>query len=96
MRKLVALLGVLAAIDVVTSLWGLTHGYPEANPFMGFVVDTFGVWATAPFKVFLAVVTVALIVRISSRSRWPAWLLALVIFAIPAVSNTALLMGVAQ
>jgi uncharacterized membrane protein len=86
-RAAVAVLGVLAATDIVTSLWGLTHGYPEAAPAMGWAVANLGVWSVAPIKVALSLAVVALIRRVDTRSPRLAWTIAMAVFALPAVSN---------
>lgn len=84
-------LGVFAALDIATSLWGLTHGYLEAAPAMAAVITALGIWAIAPLKVALSVVVVALVSRVETKPRAVLMAVALAIFAAPAISNLTML-----
>lgn len=90
---LAGVLVVLAAADILTSLWGLTHGFPEAAPFMARLVALYGVGVIVPVKLALTVVVLALVERVTTRSRALAWTIALGLFALPAVSNFLLIQG---
>jgi len=93
MSRLAAVLAILAGLDIGTSLFGLTHGHPEAAPGMAAVVFWFGPVAVAPVKAWLTILTVALIARVTTRPRWPAQGIALTLFAVPVVHNVMLLRG---
>jgi hypothetical protein len=91
LRLLASALGVLAALDIATSLWGLTHGLAETAPAMSAVVNVFGIWAIAPLKALLTLLIFALIARVTYRSRALAWAIALGVFVIPVVNNILLI-----
>lgn len=45
--------GVLAGLDVGTTLYGLGHGYQEVAPVASVLVAWLGAWAVVPMRVAL-------------------------------------------
>ncbi len=91
-RVFPVIVAVLTALDIATTLWGLTHGLREQAPLMSMVVDNFGVGAIAPLRIFLTIIIYALLLRINTRPLL-AWVVVIAIFVQPVVQNILLIQG---